>query len=341
MTPYYPFYVRQTADHTMGDSLHEYIRIKLHHLIEGEQYKYIHVCGRHDRATSIVSEREKDNKLVNWQRPTATLREGTLLLQCFPGCDYVQHYASLVATHMALSGRNPRVVSYELPTSADTRSVLISEGLDAIPFESNVVIGKVEDSLSLVNVSTWSHSSGYIWATDKRANTTLLGCKFSFWGDICGHLTYLLHQRGVRRLLFLGKLGSLRGHHTPNETISTGNSTTLHGHRVAWRNGISRHCRNEQNVVTGKHITLPSVLRETRQWLSKHSDYDFVDPEIGHMARASVSGNLDFAYLHIVSDNLARKYAEDLSNERAASVLRKRRSLQEQVNQIALKWMEH
>ncbi len=176
-------------------------------------------------------------------------------------------------------------------------------------------------------------------ATDNHADTTLLGCKFSFWGDICGHLTSLLQQRGVRRLLFLGKLGSLRGHHAPNETISTGNSTTLRGRRVAWRNGISRHWRNEPNVVTGKHITLHSVLRETRRWLSRHPDYDFVDPEIGHMARAAVSGNMDFAYLHMVSDNLAQKYAEDLSNERTASVLRKRKDLQEQMNRIALKWM--
>ena len=133
-------------------------------------------------------------------------------------------------------------------------------------------------------------------------------------------------------MLFLGKLGSLRGHHAPNEILSTGDSTILNGHPVTWRNGLSRCCCGEQNVATGRHITLYSVLRETTRWLAENPDYDFVDPEIGHMANAAVPVNVEFAYLHIVSDNLARKYAEDLSNERLDSVLRKRRLLQKQVN---------
>lgn len=340
MTRHRPFYVRRAADHTMGDSLHQYIQMKLHHLVECAQYEHIHVCGRHDRHTSVVSKREKDNKLVNWQRPTAAVHDRTLVLQCFPGRDYVRHYASLTATYMALSGGNPLAVTYELPASKDIRASLISEGLDTISLESTVVIGKVEESLVLLNTSTWNHSSGYIWATDKSIKTTFLGCKFSFWGDICGHLTRLLHQKGVKRLLFLGKLGSLRGHHAPNEILSTGNLTILNGRPVTWWNGLSRCFCGEQNVATGRHITLYSVLRETTRWLAKNPDYDFVDPEIGHMANAAVSVNVEFAYLHIVSDNLARKYAEDLSNERLDSVLRKRRLLQKQVNRIALRWIE-
>ncbi len=71
----------------------------------------------------------------------------------------------------------------------------------------------------------------------------------------------------------------------------------------------------------------------------KHPDCDFVDQEIGHMASAAVSVDMEFTYIHIVSDNLARKYEEDLSDERVASVFAKRRRLQEQLNHIVSHWI--
>ena len=51
----------------------------------------------------------------------------------------------------------------------------------------------------------------------------------------------------------------------------------------------------------------------------RQSQFEFVDPEIGNLAAGVVEGGSRFSYLHLVSDNLSRKYAEDLSNERAAS----------------------
>ena len=62
---------------------------------------------------------------------------------------------------------------------------------------------------------------------------------------------------------------------------------------------------------------MPSVLDETKDWLlSAQIKYDFVDPEIGQMAKAAEEGGAQYGYLHIISDNLAKKYERNLSNER-------------------------
>lgn len=334
-----PFYIGRTSDHTMEESLYRYIQIKLHQLIEQANYSQIHVYGCHDRIQSIVSNREKNDKLVNWQRPTARREGQTLIVQCFPGRDYVRHYASLISTYLALSGKNPTIVTYELPSPRDTRETLLAQGLNKVPLSPTTIIGKVENSLPILGAHSWTHSTGYIWATNKKMNITLLGCKFSFWGDICAMLTKLLYQRSVRRLLFLGKLGSLCSDHEPNVTLTTGNTTMLNGRLVKWNNDILKHIRPKDRIITGRHITLHSVIRETKKWLSLHSDYNFVDPEIGHMARAAERIGMRFAYLHIVSDNLARKYDEDLSNERKATVIRKRVLIQKKISRICKRWL--
>ena len=77
-------------------------------------------------------------------------------------------------------------------------------------------------------------------------------------------------------------------------------------------------------LTKGQHVTLPSVMQETKSWLGENAKYDFVDPEIGHMAIGAMEAGVDFSYLHIVSDNLSAKYDEDLSNERKSTIRRKR-----------------
>ena len=41
-----------------------------------------------------------------------------------------------------------------------------------------------------------------------------------------------------------------------------------------------------------------------------------VDPEIGSMALVAQRENVAFGYLHLVSNNLVKKYPSDLGNER-------------------------
>ena len=86
--------------------------------------------------------------------------------------------------------------------------------------------------------------------------------------------------------------------------------------------------KHTPDVAHGIHCTLGSVLDETKDWLfAVEKRFDFVDPEIGHMAIAALEGGTEFGNLHIISDNLARKYIHDLSNERLRDVLKDRKIL--------------
>lgn len=45
------------------------------------------------------------------------------------------------------------------------------------------------------------------------------------------------------------------------------------------------------------------------------------------MAKSAKNNNIEFSYMHIISDNLVQKYPEDLSNERKQEILVKRKRL--------------
>ncbi|KAK4610385.1 hypothetical protein CLAFUW4_13708 [Fulvia fulva] len=96
---------------------------------------------------------------------------------------------------------------------------------------------------------------------------------------------------------------------------------------VQWPNVLDPHITCPE-VIRGAHYSLPSVLDETRDWLEKYRQvFDFVDPEIGHMAKACNEGGTGFGCLHIISDNIAKKYSYDLSNERLQQVVTDREML--------------
>ena len=58
------------------------------------------------------------------------------------------------------------------------------------------------------------------------------------------------------------------------------------------------------------------------------------------MAQASLEGGTRFGYLHIVSDNLARRFKYDLSNERVQEVLEDRVRLVDEVQRILDKFFK-
>lgn len=59
------------------------------------------------------------------------------------------------------------------------------------------------------------------------------------------------------------------------------------------------------------------------------------------MAKASLEGGTEFGYLHIISDNLARKYIHDLSNERLADVLEGRKRLVSEIQDTLGRFFDH
>lgn len=188
----------------------------------------------------------------------------------------------------------------------------------------------------------WESSSSnrlFSWkkiTSQRGCRIAFLGCRVSFWGDIAGNMVRALQSlNGARCVLYVGKLGSLRAEHIPNRWLATGNQSVLHDELVTWTNPLESQVQQTSRVAKGIHCTVASVLDETKDWLlATEKQYDFVDPEIGHMAKASVEGGTEFGYLHIISDNLARKYIHDLSNERRADVLQARKLLVSEIQDI-------
>lgn len=152
--------------------------------------------------------------------------------------------------------------------------------------------------------------------------TAFLGCRVNFWGDIAGNIIRALQRlNDAKCVLHVGRLGNLCAEHVPNHWLAMGCQSVVRDELVKWANPLESQLQHSSSVAHGVHCTLVSVLDETKDWLlATEKQYDFVDSEIGHMAKASMEGGTEFGYLHIIWDNLARKYIHDLSNERPTDV---------------------
>lgn len=118
----------------------------------------------------------------------------------------------------------------------------------------------------------------------------------------------------------MGKLGALSREHAPNASLVTGEQSFVRGAWVRWENPIPAWLR--AGVRSGVHYTSGSVLDEDDAWLeSFRGRFDWVEPEIGHMAVAAREKGLRFGYLHLVSNNLEGGFEFDLGNEREEAVV--------------------
>ena len=324
--------------------------MKVHPLIQNTDWSRIEVKGEHQRDPSVVriSSLEKKDKPFNWQRPTASV-VGTEMLQlhCFPGIDYVKHYAAIIATHLSLNKGQQDIVHYTPPSQHECLEPLLSSNLAEMGAVDIVVIGYV-DALERWTRGPWEGDSSKLFSWKKTTSRrgyriAFLGCRICFWGDIGGNLVRTLQRlNGARCVLYVGKLGSLRADHVPNNRLATGCQSVVRDELVTWVNPLEPHLERSPSVAFGVHCSLGSVLDETKEWLlAAEKRYDFVDPEIGHMAKASLEGGTEFGYLHIISDNLARKYIHDLSNERLPDVIQDRKRLVSEIQDILGRFFDH
>ena len=343
--------IASVETHTMGQSLSEYLSMKVHPLIQNIDWCRIIVKGEYQRDPSVVriASNEKTDKPFNWQRPTVSVVDTkTLQLHVFPGTDYVQHYAAILATYLSLKKGQQDVVQYTLPSQDQCLKPLLNSNLAEMGAVDIVVVGYV-DRLERWTEVPWegnSSSNLFSWKmiTSKRGyRIALLGCRICFWGDIGGNVVRALQRlNGAKCVLYVGKLGSLRADHVPNNRLATGCQSLVRNELVTWVNPLEPHVERSPTVAFGVHCSQRSVLDETKEWFqAAEKRYDFVDPEIGHMAKASLEGRTDFGYLHIVSDNLARKYMHDLSNERLTDVVQDRKRLFSQIQDILGRFFDH
>ncbi|KAK6068544.1 hypothetical protein SCUP234_11088 [Seiridium cupressi] len=336
--------------HTMGASLPRYLEIKVHEAILKQAYREIVVRGRYSRHSSdtIAFEGEKRDKPFNWERPTARLEGEKLFIECFPGFDHVQHYAEIIASYLKIrEGRGDSLtpssrVSFVPASCSDTQSALEATNLGDLPGEGvdTIVLGLVWHLPRLTGSSQWSGSGPWQWILQSFGGrrVAFLGFRPAFWGDISGEVIYKLTSRfDIKEVIYLGKLGALKPNVAPNKWLATGGKSLVNGRWVEWDTAlgpsVERH--GKDSVISGAHVTLGSVLHETKSWHAGLVDeVDFVDPEIGMMAQAAVRSGIRYEYLHMITDNLGRKYDEDLANERKENVLIHRARLHEVVQDV-------
>lgn len=335
--------------HTMGTSLYRYLEIKMHQKIREISWDQIVIVGAYTRTSpSEIFDREKTDKLFNWQRPTARVLGRTLIIQCFPGFDHVEHYAELVATYLQLQEglgntklTSPAKVSFVPASCSETQLALRNTNLTEFPHVDTVVLGLVHRLDRLTGEAEWQGGDGCFGWIVKQMNgrsVAFVGCRPSFWGDISGEIVhYLASKMTLREVIYFGKLGSVKKGIPPNKYLATGTRSQVDGRVVEWPNILENSAKRVASdcLIIGEHVTLGSVIHETKEWLAGlDPSTDFVDPEIGTLAQAAVRSGIGFGYLHIISDNVMEKYSEDLSNEREKTVLVGRTHLYDVVQDV-------
>ena len=328
-----PFTIKNVQEHSMGTYLYDYLDIKVHDWIQKRDFKNIWIVGEYSRGDGI-SQTEKKEKIFNYQRPTAKIQGDDLYVQCFPGIDYVQHYASLISSFLALHQRNFNNVHYLLPNESVCWEVLLRSNLMEVPHGDVAILGYGLDILAGSN-QHWEGKGSFSWVTQviNHRKVVFIGCRHSYWGDIGGRIVTILAKMGYQRVIFVGKLGTMRSEIAPNTLLATGDTSFIHGEIIHWKNCFD-FMKNDPGIVFGNHIHVASVMFETKNWVKKHKNYDFVDPEIGYMAKAAIARGIEFSFLHIISDNLSKKYEENLSNERGKKIIEKRHVLLNKIKSI-------
>ncbi len=149
------------------------------------------------------------DKEFNWQRPTASVRDKTLEIQCFPGYDHVEHYAELITTYLKIQERNgnhsltpPLRVTYISSSCSDTQLALRTSNLQELPCDvDTVVLGLVHRLERLTGSATWQGSKdgcfGWIVRRFNQRLVAFVGCQPSFWGDISGEIVHFLALAAV------------------------------------------------------------------------------------------------------------------------------------------------
>jgi hypothetical protein len=110
---------------------------------------------------------------------------------------------------------------------------------------------------------------------------------------------------------------------------------------VEWESVLERAVQGASRVVKGVHITVATTMCETKEWAREwKAKGDWVDPEIGNMARISVEHGVGFGFLHVVSDNLSREGLEGLVDERKSTIVADRKKLLQEVEHVLERYFD-
>lgn len=322
-------------DHAMGEALLKYVEMKIHNYLQinSDCFSRVRIIGNHDRSIQVSTD-EKEGKLFNYQRPTVFIDGDILYISCFPGFDYIYHYANLVKSYFQERGED-KLISY-VDTSVELIQSSLSEtNLSKIPSADIIVYGNV-DKLSIFQESKFKGDGDFMWKKGEIGGKSviLLGAKFSIWGDLGYYFIKELAKTSTfKTFVYVGKLGSLDESIVPNKFLATGSESYVGDERIVWRNIFSNASKRDSQIIEGTHVTCRSVMDETNDNVSEYKKKgSFIDPEIGNMARAAKETDRDFSYLHIISDNVVKMNTQNLSNERRKETKKLRVELFEKIS---------
>ncbi|KAH7407379.1 hypothetical protein BKA64DRAFT_666437 [Cadophora sp. MPI-SDFR-AT-0126] len=340
----------------MGPTLPHYVLPKVHTTIQSNNFISILVVGSHNRSPpALITENEKANKPFNWARPTATILhtpEGNVLqLNVLPGRAYVEHYAALLSTYFAsevFSGLPVPSIRYLPPAVDACASIFANSNLPYLGKIDIAILGYVDKLPRCTGPDKWEtgvdrgNEGGELFAWKKQVLpdgrlVAFVGCTACYWGDIGGQLIRALKVHNqVQEAIYIGKLGTLNEKHIPNSILATGSCSMFpDGSAVEWKSVLEKAVKGASGVVHGVHFTGATSLSETKEWTREwKSKVDWVDPEIGHMAKVSLELGVGYGFLHVVSDNLSRAGLEGLVDERKATIVADRMKLLEQADMI-------
>ncbi len=317
------------ADHTMGDQLHRYVLPKVPDL-DVSDVQAVKVYSSQSLAL-LLNAKPIETKQFNWRRPEFVKIGRHVHCVTPPGRDYSWHYANLVATAGLM--RNKQVPVILTPPRRYEVERFIDRLLPySLPVSDLVILGYVQQLFprEAEQVPLANHR-GFGWKhiEVEGASVLLLGCEFSYWGDLAGSLTAAILRRAVTSwVMYVGKLGALDPNLPPNQWLATGQSSMVDGVPITWRGRLQYANPTARVLRDVCHVTMPSVVDETRQWAAEASQYaQVVDPEIGHMGRAALRAGASFDYLHLVTDNLVKDFDQGLYDERSKTIASQRKTL--------------
>ncbi|KAK1481094.1 hypothetical protein CTAM01_14018 [Colletotrichum tamarilloi] len=231
----------------------------------------------------------------------------------------------------------------------EAERILRQSNLQQLGPTDAVIFGEVHNLTQLVPDIRWGsqHLEGlFDWYTYRSAqgkSITLLGCREGLWGEAAGSLIRVLQEvSNTQYVFYIGKVGSLVEEFTANEWVATGNESFLGGASLSWNNPLQEAAEFSNMVVQGTHVSVPSPLCETKEWLQQQQrTCSWVDCESWHMAKAASEVGVKFGYLHIVSDNLVDEDNENLSNEDCDDTQNKREILYRAIEKVLRKFVEN
>ena len=298
-------------------------------------------------------------KSLNFVRPRFALvsknRKKFLVVAVTPGKDYVRHYAGILYYCLRMFHRRnvPDAfcnAHYEDTLASWTELSRIScfkNSIVVLGFVHRAQRALIDAGAELVTQEDTPYYSVAQCVLEGCVPVTLLGVKYSFWGDISQRIAYAVCELGAREIVYLGKLGSLLSKSDVYQKLySPTNYAILEYTKISQElsNFPNPMVKKFPELATGRHVSISTIVEQdcSLRFLTEVIGAQSIDSEVSKIAQAVAryndqnSADVAFSPLHFVASYLRTSHElrvpvkYDLSNNRDIHSVRARRSIQDQ-----------